>query len=137
MQELAMKWIGPISSLKPGEELLIPVYTKAEQRQMTTAIASALRAAFPSAIKASSFVATNWIHKGQLFIKVKRKPISPTVGYKIVDGQSTRVTISDPEQLRRIGLMLQDNLSKEDIMEIEGLTEIELTKILKEALYGD
>lgn len=129
ISEIAHSWFQQALELSPDEELFIPVSTKREQKFLTKEILTIIEQyAMIDQIKASKIDVVGTYREGQQWVKIYMKATSPLVGFKRTkDGGVTRIALQDEEsRLRKIKLMIQDGISKEEVLENLGLTEEEI-----------
>jgi len=123
-RKLAQKWMQSVlEELSTGEELLLPATSKQDAKEKLKLFSSELRIlAKIDAISASELLIATKFKDHRFWLVVKKVAYSPFIAFKKgKNGEVERVLIDDPsERRRRINLMKEDNLTVEEIEEIEG-----------------
>lgn len=131
---LSYQWFQQALELKSEEEIFIPVSSRAEQKTLSRDIKKViLEYSVVDKVKASKIDSTGVFKDGQLWVKIFIKVTSPLVGFKKgSDGKMERIVLQDhSERIRQARLMLQDTVSKEEIIK-----RLDLSLIEQEELFG-
>lgn len=137
MEEIAREWFLKALDLKPGEELFIPCTSRRDARKMVTALGHCKQYWMKfDPLKAMAVNTGFAVRFNSLWVKVFVKEELPNAVYiKGVDGVTRALTIEgiSGERDRKITVMLQDGLSREEIEGLlGGLSESEREKYFKE-----
>lgn len=132
-RDIVIKWLDVAhEKLAAGEEVYIHTENKAEQKAGLKAFRKELDILSKvDPVKAISLTCFPTFKDHRYWLVVKKVPGDPTVGFiKRANGTSERVAIEHSERGRRLSLMVDDGLSLERIIELEGdLSEEDLAFI--------
>ena len=124
------RWVKEAMSLNPGEELFIPCHSKIERtktlRQFSRILVEYMKI---DAVTASKLLAVPIFQDGKHWAKITMRSQSPLVGFKKVNGELVKVTLSDDsDRIRRIKMMITDGLNREEVDKVlePSLTEDEI-----------
>jgi len=125
MRNLIIKWLHEALALKPGEELYLPVDTKAAQKQLHKDFKKEIEILKEiDPLEGSRIHAIPTYKDNRFWLMLKKHETSPLVAFKRGNDGTERVTVaSGAERKRRIRLMAEDGMGKEEIEAIEGKLE--------------
>lgn len=134
LPRIAQKWLqSAVENLSTGEELLLPALSNRDAKEKLILFSRELKLLAKIDPTASSELQITTRFKDHRFwVVLKRISYSPFIGFKKGrDGEVKRVLVDDSsERRRRLLLMKEDNLTIEEIEEIEGKLNLEDLNLL-------
>jgi hypothetical protein len=130
---LAYQWFQQAQELKSEEEIFIPVSSRMEQKALVRDIKKViLEYSSIDKVQASRIDVTGVFQDSKIWVKLFIKVTSPLVGFKKgSDGKMERIILQDQaERNRQVKLMLDDNISKFEIVKKMNLSPLEQETLL-------
>lgn len=124
MRDIIVKWLHKAVELEQGEEIYLEAATKPIQKCLVkqyTKEVEVLKEISPE--EGSQISVAPVFRDGKFWVVLKKLASIPTVGFKknTETGEVQRVVLtSDAERIRRIHLMLQDGMTRDEVEKIEG-----------------
>jgi len=115
---LSYSWFQQALELKDEEEIFVPVSSRIEQKALVRDIKKViLEYSVVDKVQASRIDVSGVFQEGKMWVKLFIKITSPLVGFKRgSNGKMKRIVLQDEgERKRQIKLMLDDDITKEEI----------------------
>jgi hypothetical protein len=124
VREVVVSWLSQALSLQPGEQLLLEAKTRYLQKQTFERFKKELERLkeVNQDFETLSLSMDMGREKGRLWIVVSKLAPLPKVGLiRKADGSLQKTSYYSKAVIRRVSLMLQDGIGKEEIAEIENI----------------
>jgi hypothetical protein len=117
-------WFKEALGLKPGDSILIPVADKIEAKKLAKDFLK-VKAHYMEITPVDSYRlrASVTFQGGLVFLKITKDGDSPGIGFKIVDGKSSKIEISFSGEDRLRTVMRRDGYSEAEINEYLAKTK--------------
>ena len=122
-RRLTQQWLQSADNLSIGEELLLPAKSKQDVKEKLRLFFIELRLlAKIDPISSSELQIMTRFKDHRFWLVIKKVAYSPLIGFKKgKNGEVERILINDSSgRRRRLILMKEDNLTIEEIQELEG-----------------
>lgn len=127
--EVYRVWFQKGAALRPGEKMYLQAESRNEQLDIMRALSKErTKLSHVNPELAMQIDITKTDREGKLWVLMTKRETSRVVGYTVMAGETTKVTLqTDEEKLRRISLMIKDGMGVKEIEAIEGtLSEEEI-----------
>jgi predicted HTH domain antitoxin len=125
MNEIVVSWLTQALKLEEGEQLLLEAKTKYAQRQTFERFKKVLERLKELNEDFSTLSLSMDLGRSgsKLWVIISKLSPPPKVGFvRHSNGTLSKTSFYEKEVIRRVALMLQDGISKEEIAELEGMS---------------